>query len=161
MFPTTAITFHPPEAMGMTQIIRTRAATSMRSGQLGWPSGACPEQYICVGPDRSIPGSERCRRADRQISGCGSGLPKNGDSKEAAPEGAVGECVERFRTRSRRRCSCCRHRRQIGSGLSRRLRPCCKPRFRRTPLRCRSFLHRLGTDGARGGWNGEPCGYCC
>lgn len=30
----------------------------MRSGQLGWPSGTCPEQYICGGPDRSIPGIE-------------------------------------------------------------------------------------------------------
>ena len=46
-----------------------------------------PEHTDCVGPDRPIPGSERCRRADRQISGSGSGLPKKGDSKETAPEG--------------------------------------------------------------------------
>lgn len=40
----------------------------MRSGQLGWPTGTCPEQYICGGPDRSIPGSERWRKAGREMT---------------------------------------------------------------------------------------------
>ena len=39
----------------------------MRSGQLGWPTGTCPQHNDCVGPDRPIPGSERWRRAGRQI----------------------------------------------------------------------------------------------
>ncbi len=43
---------------------------------------------MSVGPDRSIPGSEAAPDAGRQISGCGSGLPKKCDSKTAAPEGA-------------------------------------------------------------------------
>ncbi|WP_304644394.1 hypothetical protein [uncultured Muribaculum sp.] len=45
---------------------RTRAAASIRSGQLGWPTGTCPAQPLCEGPDRSILGSERSRRADIQ-----------------------------------------------------------------------------------------------
>lgn len=39
----------------------------MRSGQLGWPTGTCPQHNDCVGPDRSIPGLEQCRRAGRQM----------------------------------------------------------------------------------------------
>ena len=39
----------------------------MRSGQLGWPTGTCPQHNDCVGPDRSISGLERCRRAGREM----------------------------------------------------------------------------------------------
>lgn len=39
----------------------------MRSGQLAWPTGTCPEQPLCGGPDHSILGSEQCRRAGRQM----------------------------------------------------------------------------------------------
>ena len=40
----------------------------MRSGQLGWPTGTCPQHNDCVGPDRSISGLERCRRAGREMT---------------------------------------------------------------------------------------------
>lgn len=39
----------------------------MRSGQLGWSTGTCPQHNDCVGPDRPIPGLEQCRRAGRQM----------------------------------------------------------------------------------------------
>ena len=39
----------------------------MLSGQLGWPTGTCPQHNDCVGPDRSLPGLERWRRAGRQM----------------------------------------------------------------------------------------------
>lgn len=108
--------------------------------------------------------TDRRMKPDRQSRlGGGGGEPmdkwvvaeavyrKTGDSKEAAPEGAAA-CVERITTRTHRRYSCCRLRLQNGPRLCRRLRPCCLPRFRRTPLRCRSFLHRPETDG------GQSCG---
>ena len=122
-------------------------------------------------PQRTTADAEGLTRDPRLGGGAGEPIDKSllrerftermGDSTESALEGADGERMKRITTRTHHRCSCYRHRHRSGSVLSRRLPPYCGPRFRRTPLRCRSFLHRLGTDGVRGGWSGGPCGLRC